>query len=380
MRIKEIDGLRALAILAVLWHHYMSWAKHSGAEYGWLGVDLFFVISGFLITSILLDLRHKKVKYFTTFYARRAFRIFPPYYFVLAIYFIYSLAIHRTIPFYLWAKYIFYYSSLYLGQPNFSEYHVAAAIALGFGVLWSLSVEEVFYVLWAPIIRLISPRQLLLLLPFLIFMCPILRWHFHTFDHPEYFTFYCRLDALALGALVSLIFYDRKIISKRLEQWDRICDHSCLVFGIIVLSFFAWSSGSLALRKVTTVGIFFADLWFGFIIYYVIRHAGGSAIFLRALRSRLLGSIGKVSYSLYLVHYPLRLVAISLCSHLHLSRRLDAVVSSVVGLIISFGAAYAMWYLVEAPSLRLKDHMFPSKGPNFSAPARQDRNAVTNSI
>lgn len=369
MRIKEIDGLRAVAILAVLWHHYMSWAKYSGAEYGWLGVDLFFVISGFLITSILLDLKYKKVPYFTTFYARRAFRIFPPYYVVLASYIVYSSAVHQIPAFSLWAKYIFYYSSLYLGHPDFPAYNVAPIVALGFGVLWSLSVEEVFYVLWAPIIRFIRQRYLLVLLLFVIVLCPILRWHVHTIDHPEYFSFFFRMDALGLGALVAIAFRNHLFIKKRFMRWDRMCNYSCICLTATAVIFFAWSSGSLALRQVTVIGISIADLWFASLIYYVIRYAGEDVPLLRMLRGRTLGRIGKISYSLYLVHYPLRIVAINLCSHLHLSRRPEAIGAVLVGLVLSFCAAYGMWYLVEAPSLRLKDRMFPSKGPSFRIPS-----------
>jgi peptidoglycan/LPS O-acetylase OafA/YrhL len=285
----------------------------------------------------------------------------------------YSLAVHQMPPVSLWAKYIFYYSSLYLGQPDFPAYNVPLFVALGFAVLWSLSVEEIFYVLWAPIIRVIRQRYLLILLPLLIFLCPILRWNVHTLEHPECFTFYFRMDALSLGALIAIAFRNHQAITKKLIRWNKMCNYLCLILTIIVVIFFAWSSGSLALRKVAVVGMFIADLWFASLIYYAVRYAGENTPFLRMLRGRTLGRIGKISYSLYLVHYPLRVVAINLCAHLHLSRRSEAIAVVLVGLVLSFCAAYGMWYVVEAPSLRLKDRMFPSKGPDFRA--GKDRNA-----
>ena len=85
MRIRELDGLRGIAVLAVIPQHYFTWIPISFFRYGWLGVDLFFILSGFLISSILLELRTSE-HYFSVFYARRALRIFPPYYLALAIY------------------------------------------------------------------------------------------------------------------------------------------------------------------------------------------------------------------------------------------------------------------------------------------------------
>src|ERR1700727_1389422 len=90
MRIKELDGLRAIAVLAVMGGHYLSWLPALGTRNGWLGVDLFFVLSGFLITSILLQTRRRE-HYFKTFYARRALRILPPYLLAIAVYLAVSL-------------------------------------------------------------------------------------------------------------------------------------------------------------------------------------------------------------------------------------------------------------------------------------------------
>src|ERR1700674_5205769 len=110
MRIREIDGLRAIAALAVVATHYFTWIRYSGAQYGWLGVGLF----------ILIDLKSNST-YFTTFYARRAFRIFPPYFFVLTIYWVYSLATHHAGTIGLWIKYVFYSASLLFS--NNTEYN-----------------------------------------------------------------------------------------------------------------------------------------------------------------------------------------------------------------------------------------------------------------
>src|ERR1700722_2079449 len=105
MRIKELDGLRGIAVLAVVSEHYVGGLPWAGARNGWLGVDLFFVLSGYLITSILIDLREKE-RYFSVFYARRALRIFPPYFLGLAVYLVYALAQHEAATPGLWLRYL----------------------------------------------------------------------------------------------------------------------------------------------------------------------------------------------------------------------------------------------------------------------------------
>jgi peptidoglycan/LPS O-acetylase OafA/YrhL len=357
MRIREIDGLRAIAALAVVATHYFSWIRHSGAQYGWLGVDLFFVISGFLITSILIDLKSKST-YFTTFYARRAFRIFPPYFFVLTIYLVHALATHRAGTVGLWTKYVFYYASLLFSLDV--EYNISILTRFGLSVLWSLSVEELFYIFWAPVVRFIDGKRFCVLLTCIIVAAPTLRWALHSHSPFEVFTFYCRMDGLAFGAIVALMVHARQHGSAALTEADRIFDRACLVLGILMVAFFAIVGPEATRLRVTVFGITLADLFFASLVYYMGRHSGESSPHIRFFRFRPLRSIGMVSYSLYLVHQPLLIVASNICAHFHLSRRLNAVTVDVVGMTLTLLAAYSMWYGFESYSLRLKDRMFPS--------------------
>jgi peptidoglycan/LPS O-acetylase OafA/YrhL len=362
MRIRELDGLRAIAALAVVAHHYFLPIKYSGAQYGWLGVDIFFVLSGFLITSILLELKSKP-DYFQTFYARRAFRIFPPYFVVLAIYLIYSLAIHRAGTVGLWTKYLFYYASLIISTN--AEYNLPSFTRFGLNVLWSLSVEELFYTFWAPAVRFIDRKLFWLLPAAMIVAAPIIRAALVPYGQDATLTFYYRMDGLAFGALVAILAHGRRTnaaTTATATAHDHIFDRACLVFGVLFafVAFYAVAAAHPRHYPFTVFGITAANAFFASLVYYVVRHTGESAVILRIFRLRPLRSIGMVSYSLYLVHYPMLAVSQSICSHFHLSQWLNTAAEDVLGLTLTFLAAYAMWYGVEAGALRLKDRLFPS--------------------
>ncbi len=357
MRIREIDGLRAIAALAVVAHHYFSWIKYSGSQYCWLGVDLFFVISGFLITSILLDLKTTP-SYFRTFYARRAFRIFPPYFFVLGIYLICAAVLHRVGTIGLWLKYAFYYAGLLFS--NNTQYGLSLSVFFGLNVLWSLSVEELFYIVWAPAVRFLRHRRFGFLLVGIILVAPVLRLLLHSHSPLEVFTFYCRMDGLAFGAVVAAMVRAIRHESPQLLLWSRALDRMCVITGVLFVAFFVAVGADYTKLRVTVLGITIADLFFASLVYFIVRHSGESHLLLRVLRLKPLGSIGMISYSLYLVHYPLLIVSQNICIRFHLRGKVNAFTIDGVGLALSFATAFAMWYGFEAYSLKLKDKLFPS--------------------
>jgi peptidoglycan/LPS O-acetylase OafA/YrhL len=159
--IKSLDGLRGLAFLLIFFHHY-ALTTHATqmcvkvvaylSDGGWVGVDLFFVLSGFLITGILLDTRGLP-RYFTNFYARRTLRIFPLYYTVLGVLFVLTPWLHLQ-----WhlghLAYVFYAGNIAYGlRPSLATVQPAVS----FLHLWSLAVEEQFYLLW-PLVVLAAAR------------------------------------------------------------------------------------------------------------------------------------------------------------------------------------------------------------------------------
>jgi len=362
MRIKELDGLRGIAVLAVISEHYLSWLPSASARCGWLGVDLFFVLSGFLITSILLDLR-KRERYFSVFYARRALRIFPPYFLGILIYLTVCLAAGEPGSLALWLRYLLYYSSLLVGQAHeITANHVSIPIVavLGLSVLWSLSVEEIYYTIWAPVVRWTSPRGFAAILASMIVAAPLFRWWLHAPENPELYIFYCRMDGLAYGSAVALLIAERARDPEKWLRIDRMVDWLGLLVLPLAAIFWIATAGDRSNVLVVTGGLVLADLSFAIVVHALIRRANGPQWWVRVFRARWLRSIGMVSYSLYLFHYPLRWVGVQLVLLFGWSRYITLVAGLLLGMVLSLGVAYALWYGMESRILRWKDRRVPS--------------------
>ncbi|MHB1328106.1 MAG: acyltransferase family protein, partial [Gemmatimonadales bacterium] len=213
-RIRSIDGLRGLAVLVVMLLHFNLMRPANAGEMafvqllgtGWIGVDLFFLVSGFLITGILWEARGSD-GYFWRFYTRRTLRIFPLYYaflfgllVVLPMFMSQYAAEHATHDrrIWLWT----YLSNILMardgweGMPSHTTH------------LWSLAIEEQFYLIWPLVVYLLRYRGLVITCLTILGLSPLIR---AGLDHalPDGVAAYtllpARLDGLALGALLALI-------------------------------------------------------------------------------------------------------------------------------------------------------------------------------
>jgi len=224
VHILELDGLRGAAIFMVLVYHYVS--QQGAAPAGSLtasvqravsmwatGVDLFFVLSGFLIGGILMQQRDSP-SFFRTFYIRRSVRILPIYYLWTTLYIVLVLAAGPFLrahahsgmtPQLGWPVYIHY-----LFLQNFAFFSLAGLASAWFGPTWSLAIEEQFYLLSPLIVRLVSPRRLSAVLISTIVAIPVLRilmlWAGHPSAAAISVLMICRADALALGILAALLW------------------------------------------------------------------------------------------------------------------------------------------------------------------------------
>ena len=342
-RIPELDGLRGLAVLAVVAVHYtQGWAWPSwylGLGFGWAGVDLFFVLSGFLITGILRRTRSRP-DYYRHFYARRARRIFPIAGLLLGVYFV-SVAWIGPIPWRLFAMYAGFMTSLIPSAWWISEgSSLPLWIGYGLGVMWTLSVEEWFYLLWAPAVRRWSDRQLGVICLGAIVAAPALRWTMHAPGIPESYFFLARFDGLAWGALTALAWAHFKT---QLAATARVT----ATIGVVAI-FIVWA--------LTTHGdrnrLLFA------LVGYTVLDVGCAAVLLVALtnpdrrpwlwlRTPALCRAGVISYGLYLLHQPVYQLLGALSIGLTESRLIQGLLALAASLML----ASLSWRYFESPIL-----------------------------
>jgi peptidoglycan/LPS O-acetylase OafA/YrhL len=335
--IPELQGLRGIAVLAVVFYHSHPRLEgtpiYGASLWGWTGVNLFFVLSGFLITSILLESRDKP-HYFRNFYGRRALRIWPVYVLALAVCYINAdwfvgLPIYQAIRTAPWWAYLLFVQNLFrLNLPP------------SLGPTWSLAIEEQYYFVWAPVVRFVRKPWLLAgILVAALIASPLLRMtHFawitktHTLTH---------LDGIAMGSLLALALYT---ISMRRRTW-LIIGLCALAAGFTLAATFA--GGTALLDSALTCG-------FGGAVLSAIASTGSKSPLNAILRRGPLPFYGRISYGMYMTHimvfiyfgsFDLRMDAYGTPGNL-------AVVA--VRLAASTAAATLLWYGFESRILKLK--------------------------
>jgi len=335
--IPELQGLRGLAVLAVVIYHCHprlegTWI-HYASLWGWAGVNLFFVLSGFLITSILLEAREKP-HYFKNFYGRRALRIWPVYVLVLVVVYLNApwfigpsiLEAVKTAP---WLAYIFFVQNLF---------HLALPPSVG--PTWSLAIEEQYYFVWAPVVRFLRrPWMLAMVLGVALVGSPLCRFADMKWMTPTHTLIH--LDGIALGSLMALGLYTLAV-GRRV--WLG------MGLGAMVLGFWATATvagGTAFLDTALAVG-------FGGAVLAAIASTGARNPVNAVLRRGPLAFYGRISYGLYMTHimifiylgwFDARMDKYGIAGNL-----------AVVGfrLAASTVAATLLWYGFESRILKLK--------------------------
>lgn len=376
--IPALDGIRGVAITLVLINNlypgypsgFVDRLFYIASNTGWVGVDLFFVLSGFLITGILWDTKGRE-RYFTNFYARRFLRIFPLYYGFLVLW---TIVAPRLFPDPARV------ASWHQSQLWYWTYLVNVHIAVqGQGLLepgsfWSLAVEEQFYLLWPLIVLYSSRRGLVRLCLAMIVAAFAIRLGFRLHDSSRqvaealYVLTPTRMDGLAMGALLAILARAPDGV-RSLARWARRLFPAALLALLVI---FVWRKGFIAHDVVVqTIG------------YSIVVLAAGSGLVLSVAAepgSRLaafvthpaLRALGRYSYGIYVWHVVSRLTWLwPFVQHPPKLLGYEFPTAIALWLCLSTVAvliAVASWHLYERPFLRLKDRFRYDRRPR-PAPA-----------
>jgi peptidoglycan/LPS O-acetylase OafA/YrhL len=353
--IPALDGFRALAIACVLFTHFWTYPTTTPlvnrlAAAGWVGVDLFFVLSGFLITRILLASRTDG-GYYRSFYARRVLRIFPAYYLLLAIVFLALPRVAHSVALRIalrdWHWYALYLSNVLFAQIGWQLFLV--------DVTWSVAVEEQFYLAWPILVRGLSRKALLLILVGICLVLPLVRWGgvLMDVDHRalDLLTVF-RLDSLALGAVVACLESPLRGWRPAVVRWTGAASAG----AVLVLVLF----GAFGRTDPLTL-----------VLGHTLLAVVGGALIVRCLDTgsrvaawfcrRPMRAAGRVSYGLYLFH-PLTLMAATTVlaevgvtpTHLTSRPALNGALHVALMASASYGVAWVSFRYFESPILALK--------------------------
>ncbi len=366
----QLDGLRAVAILAVLWSHWMFGSTIAipgsgepplkvtyqlGLPWGHFGVHLFFVLSGYLITGILLRIRPPSGtgmgRVFRDFYVRRALRIFPAYYVLLAI--LCAIGFEESRARVIW--HATYLTGIYTAITHRIDYA---------SHFWSLAAEEQFYLLWPGVVLLCRWRNAVIGAIAMIGIGPLFRLAMQRLV-PEWestLMMPASADSLGAGALLALLAGDPRWAT--VYRRVRIYGALPVFIGLQTLAASRWLGLEWEVLRGTAMSLVFAEV--------VDRAARGfSGPLGRLLSLPEVVGIGKISYGIYLYHNftpPLLIWLLGWCGMSYVEYHLLHPLWRFQLLsLLTLALAGVSWVCLERPFLKLK-RFFPQEPPPLSGP------------
>ncbi|WP_158674529.1 acyltransferase family protein [Trabulsiella odontotermitis] len=342
--VTSLDGVRGLAVLVVMLFH----AKVSGFSLGWAGVPLFFCLSGFLITSILMENKRSSfADYIKTFLINRSLRIFPLFYAYLLVNFLLLIATGKPTDGYVW--FITYLQNYYIG------YHITTPGILGH--TWSLAVEEQFYWIWPLVIFFISRRYMSALFITLIIVSSVSRYFIFDFTNGNPYivnvTLISCTDMLVLGAIFSKIKNDTHATAIGFITF--IAGVLLILRGINYVGMDSfWNPVDWAGKcwyMFTAFGMIFSSSIF-FLYKWSINKPNKAIV--KIFSSKPLVFTGKISYGLYMWHLLCFSVANKIYSTLNFTQ--SKIYLILLGFVISYIVSTISYYAYEVHFLKLKKH------------------------
>lgn len=346
--IPGLNGLRAIAVFLVIFFHWdfppstTSLFLKKVLPDGVFGVNLFFVLSGFLISAILLiekekatAIPHQNKKIIVNFYVRRFLRIFPIYYLTLFILYFSSMPdFHKNFIYYL--TYTENFNVFFKGSWD------------SFCHTWSLAVEEQFYLIWPFIIIFTNKNRLKYVLVFFILLGPAFSIFQTVFLKPRLNAFVLPpscFDAFAIGALIAFYYTENEM--KTFKKWIKIL----LPFSGLLFIYWklAPAGGHFQYFKRSSESIIASGL-----ILFCISNSY-TQLRNKLLENRLMYQLGLVSYGIYLFHYSIPYFYLKAKTSLQISfGKYDLPIDYLIMLVILLALAFLSYYLIEKPILSLK--------------------------
>jgi peptidoglycan/LPS O-acetylase OafA/YrhL len=349
----QLDSLRALAVFAVMYQHFysdkMPTLFNRPLYWGSVGVELFYVLSGFLITGILLKYKDSieaknetLITCLKKFYYRRTLRIFPIYYLLLATIFILSVDGVRETVFWHFCYLSNVYSASVGKWPPTNINH-----------FWSLAVEEQFYLFWPWLILLVPRKHLLTTVTMMICSGPLYRFTcLYVVGASKFTTDVLTpgcLDLLGMGALLALL----KNKGLPFEKYkDTVSQTGLIVGGTLALAMFM--AKAYAINNLFIIFFrFFEGLFF---LWLVDKTSDGlKGISGKVLEVKPLIYLGKISYGIYLYHNLVPLMTRYFLSILAPNYALPDEMSFFINSIVTVALASVSWFLIESPIQQLKN-------------------------
>lgn len=326
-RIPELDGIRGIAILTIVFVHYWEipqgggWLVNAAStilSFFWSGVDLFFVLSGFLLGGILIDNRYAP-NYFRAFYARRICRIFPLYYLWLGLFYFLPLLLPKGFLGNLSFERGFFHFPKWgylLFLQNFYTKAIDDFDALWMGLTWSIAIEEQFYLILPTLMWFVLPRKPLRTLVVLIALAPVFRTVVFLLpsSHLIYVLLPSRADALLIGVLCAYLLRQEKSRSWLAQNTKTL--HTAFLFlalGVAYLMSLGYGYNAMKVRnsfELVTYGYTLLALFCASVLLIAILDK--KSLIARVLRNRLLRHFGILAYGIYIIHSAVRGILLEL--------------------------------------------------------------------
>ncbi|HTC61250.1 MAG TPA: acyltransferase [Candidatus Saccharimonadales bacterium] len=360
-RITELDGYRGMAVAIALFFHYIRHGiivrpphllgyLYTTTPLIWSGMELFFILSGFLITGILLDSRQSP-NYFKTYYIRRACRILPLYLLFLGLVWLVFHFLYRSVgkPLdWVFTPTLPWYSFLTFGQ-NFWMAKLDTYGPATTAITWSLAIEEQFYLSLPLLVRFIRRPALPFVFGAGVVLAPIFRL-FIVYHYPSHLLATCvllpaRMDALCFGALCAYYIREPKawnwMVKNRQTIWK-------VFFGLVICMPLLSTDGVPLTLLWLVIGIGWMSAFYVTVLILVLTNS--QCVFSRAMRLPLFTSLGRIAYSIFLFHLGIYLLCLwALTGHEWIMNSWKDFGVALLSLAITISLCKLLWRYFEKP-------------------------------